>query len=83
MALAKYKVRKEIVGKKGGKNKYPYQPARGKETSPTGTIISMEEEKANTNPLYTETYHNENPCILMFFIDWAKRWKSCYLDFCH
>ena len=83
MALAKYEVRKEIVGEKGGKNKYPYQPARGKETSPTGFFFFMEEEKANTNPLYTETYHNENPCILMFLIDWAKRWKSCHLDFCH
>ena len=36
-ALAEYEVRKEIAGKKGDKNKYPYRPARGKETSLTGT----------------------------------------------
>ena len=75
--------RKEIAGKKGDKNKYPYRPARGKETSPTGTITCTEEEQANTNPLYTEIYHNENPFILMFLTDGAKRCKSCHLDFCH
>ena len=29
-APAEYEVRKEIAGKKGGKNKYPYRPMRGK-----------------------------------------------------
>lgn len=42
-AFAKYEVRKEIAGKKGGKNKYPYRPARDKETSPIGTSTRTEE----------------------------------------
>ena len=73
--------RKETAGKKGDRDKYPYRPARGKETFPTGTITRTEEEQANTNPLYTEIYHNENPFILMFLTDEAKRCKSCHLDF--
>ena len=73
--------RKETAGKKGDKDKYPYRPARGKETSRTGTITRTEEEQANINPLYTEIYHNENPFILMFLTDEAKRCKSCHLDF--
>ena len=75
--------RKEIAGKKGDKSKYPYRPAKCKETSPTGTITRTEEEQANTNLLYTEIYYNENPFILMFLTDGAKRCKSCHLDFCH
>lgn len=82
-ALADYEVRKTLAGKKGGKNKYPYRPARGKQTSPSGTIAHTEEEQANTNPLYTEIYHYENPFIFMFLTDGAKRCKSCHLDFCH
>ena len=82
-SLAEYEVRKEIAGKKGGRNKYPYRPAKGKETSPTGTITRTEEEQANTNPLYTEIYHYDNPFILMFPTDGVKRYKSCHLDFCH
>ena len=50
----------DIGGEKGEKNKYPYRPARDKETSPTGTITRTKEEQANTNPLYTEIYHNKN-----------------------
>ena len=79
-ALVEYEVRMEIAGKKGGKNKYPYRPARGKETSPTGTITRTQEEQANTNPLYTEIYHNENTFILMFLTNGAKRCKSYPLD---
>lgn len=71
-ALAEYEVRKTLAGKKGAKKKYPYRPARGKETSPSGTITHTEEEQANTNPLYTEIYHNENPFILMFLTDGQK-----------
>ena len=82
-ALAECEVRKDIAGKKGDKNKYPYRPARGKETSPTGTITRTEEEQANTNPIYTKIFHNENPFILMFLTDGAKSCKSCHLDFCH
>ena len=62
-ALAEYDVRKTLAGKKGAKNKYPCRPARGKGPSPSGTIAHTEEEQANTNPLYTEIYHN--PFILM------------------
>ena len=82
-AHAEYEVWKEIAGKKGGKNKHPYRPARGKETSPRGTITRTQEDQANTNPLYTEIYHNENTFNLMFLTDGAKRCKSCYSDFCH
>lgn len=75
-AHAEYEVWKEIAGKKGGKNKHPYRPARGKETSPRGTITRTQEDQANTNPLYTEIYHNENTFNLMFLTDGAKRCKS-------
>ena len=54
-----------------------------KETSQGGPIARTEEEKANANSLYTEIYHNENPFILMFLTEAAKRCKSCQLDFCH
>lgn len=82
-ALAEYEVRKETAGKKGGKNKYTYRPARGKETSKGGPTARTEEKQANANSLYTEIYHNENPFILMFLTEGAKRCKSCQLDFCH
>ena len=78
MALAEYEVRKETVGKKGGKNKCTYQPAWGKETSQGGPIAHTEEEQAKANSLYTE-----NPFTMMFLTEGAKRCKSCQLDFCH
>jgi len=77
-ALAEHDVRKETAGKKGGKNKYPYRPARGKPTTST----SVSTEVADT-PLYSEIYHNENSFVLMFLSEDAKRCKSCHLDFCH
>ena len=77
-ALAEHDVRKETAGKKGGKNKYPYRPARSKATTST----SVSTEVADT-PLYSEIYHNENSFELMFLSEDAIRCKSCHLDFCH
>ena len=78
MALAEHDVLKETAGKKGGKNKYTYWPARGM-AQPSSSDFA---ETAST-PLYSEIYHNENLFELMFLLEGATRCESCHLDFCH
>ena len=79
-ALAEHDVQKATAGKKGGKNKYGYRPARGK-AQPSS---SRSTETATTSgPLYSEIHHNENKFELMFLVEGAKRCKSYHLDFCH
>ena len=75
-ALAEHDVQKATAGKKGGRNKYGYRPARGK-AQPSSSA------SAQTGPLYSEIHHNENPFELVFLVESVKRCKSCHLDFCH
>lgn len=77
-ALAEHDVRKETAGKKGGKNKYAYRPARG-----MAQPSSSDSAETASIPLYSEIYHNENLFELMFLSEGATRCKSCHLDFCH
>lgn len=77
-ALAEHDVQKNTAGKKGGTNKYPYRPSRGK-AAPS----SSESTEVGDTPLYSEIFHNENPFELMFLSEGIKRCKSCHLDFCH
>lgn len=81
MALAEHDVRKETAGKKGGKHKYAYRPAR--EKVPSNTSERAEEDQASPTQLYSEIYHNKNLFVLMFLTGDSKRCKSCQLDFCH
>ena len=75
-ALAEHDVQKATAGKKGGRNKYGYRPARGK-AQPSSSA------SAQTGPLYSEIHHNENPFELVFLVESVKRCKSCHLNFCH
>ena len=77
-ALAEHDICKETAGKKGGKNKYGYRPARGMAQPSSSDSV----ETAST-PLYSEIYHNENLFELMFLSEGATRCKLCHLDFCH
>lgn len=61
MAHAEHDVQKETAGKKGGKNKYAYQPARG-----MAQPSSSDSAETASTPLYLEIYHNENLFELMF-----------------
>ena len=62
-ALAEHDVQKAMAGKKGGKNKYGYRPARGKaQPSSSGSA----ETATSSGPLYSEIHHNENAFEFMF-----------------
>ena len=79
-ALAEHDMQKATAGKKGGKNKYGYRPARGK-AQPSSSASA--ETATTSGPLYSDIHHNENEFELMFLVEGAKRCKSCHLDFCH
>ena len=79
-ALAELDVQEAMAGKKGGKNKYGYRPARGKAQP---SLSGSTETATTSGPLYSEIHHNENKFELMFLVEGAKRCKSCHLDFCH
>lgn len=68
----------KTAGKKGGKNKYAYRPARG-----MAQPSSSDSAETASTPLYSEIYHNENLFELMFLSEGATRCKSCHLAFCH
>ena len=75
-ALAEHDVQKATAGKKGGRNKYGYRPAKGK-AQPSSSASEQ------TGPLYSEIHNNENPFELVFLVENVKRCKSCHLNFCH
>ena len=75
-ALAEHDVQKATAGKKDGRNKYGYRPAKGK-AEPSSSASEQ------TGPLYSEIHHNENPFELVFLVENVKRCKSCHLNFCH
>ena len=81
-ALAEANVNKEVAGKKGGKNKYPYRPSRSQQevadkASGQGLFQS------STTYTYNEIHHNDNPFVLRILPKNAKTCKQCKTDFCH
>ena len=75
-ALAEHDVNKKTAGKKGGKNKNNYRPARGKD------VVASDEARQG-NPLFSAIHHNNNPFVLRFLHENAKRCQACDTDFCH
>ena len=81
-ALAEANVNKEVAGKKGGKNKYPYRPSRSQQEvadKASGQGLSQ----SSTGYRYKEIHHNDNPFVLRILPKNAKKCKQCGTDFCH
>ena len=75
-SLAEHNVDKNTAGKKGSKNKYNYRPARGKQGA------GGQHETTTAQP-FTAIHHNDNPFVLKFLHESAKRCKACDTDVCH
>ena len=83
-ALVEANVNKEVAGKKGGKNKYPYpyQPSRSQQE--VANIASGQGlSQSSTGYTYKEIHHNDNPFVLCILPKNAKKCKQCGTDFCH
>ena len=81
-ALAEANVHKEVAGKKGGKNKYPYRPSRSQQEvadKASGQGLSQ----SSTGYTYKEIHHKDNPFVLRILPKNAKKCKQCGTDFCH
>lgn len=81
-ALSEANVNKEVAGKKGGKNKYPYRPSRSQQEVPdkaSGQGLSQ----SSTGYRYKEIHHNDNPFVLRILPKNAKKCKQCGTDLCH
>jgi len=63
-------------GKKGGRNKNKYRLSKQQSTA-------AEVPQSNTNGVYTELHHNDNPFVIHLLPAEAKQCKTCKVDFCH
>ena len=64
------------AGKKGGRNKNKYCPSKQQSRA-------AEVPQSNTNDVYTELHHNNNPFGIFLLPTEAKQCKTCKVDFCH
>lgn len=78
-ALAEANLNKEVAGKKGGKNKYPYRPSRSQQE----VADKASGRGLSTRYTYTQIHHNDNPFVLRILPKNAKKCKQCGTDFCH
>ena len=64
------------AGKKGRRNINKYCPSKQQSTA-------AEVPQSNTNDVYTELHHNNNPFVICLLPAEAKQCKTCEVDFCH
>ncbi|CAH3193680.1 unnamed protein product, partial [Porites evermanni] len=70
------KYKQIFAGKKGRRNINKYCPSKQQSTA-------AEVPQSNTNDVYTELHHNNNPFVICLLPAEAKQCKTCEVDFCH
>ena len=82
--LAEANVNKEVAGKKGARNKYPFRPSRSDKQHTTSNASGQDQPAQGcAKYLYTEIHHNDNPFVLGILPKEAKSCKQFKTDFCH
>lgn len=82
--LAEAHVNKEVAGKKGVVNKYPFRPSRSQKPPATDKVADQGlSQVRSASYIYKEIHHNDNPFVLRILPKQAKRCTQCKTDFCH